>query len=106
MSASENTDVHPGAGGLVDRPVFGSITPQACICSASSFSAGGYPLPLRVTACTITGALKPRASRSAFSRACSSWPSMGPTYFRPRSVNMACGDSASLMPALTLCIAW
>ncbi len=63
-------------------------------------------MPLRVTTCTITGALKPRAWRSAFSTACSSWPSIGPTYFSPRSVNIACGESASFSPALTLCMAW
>ena len=26
--------------------------------------------------------------------------------FRPRSVNNSCGDNASLMPALTLCMNW
>ena len=36
---------------------FGSMTPVECICSASSFSAGGYPIPLRVATCTITGRL-------------------------------------------------
>ena len=63
-------------------------------------------MPLRVTTCTITGALNPRALRSAASTACSSWPSMGPTYFSPRSVNITWGDSASLMPAFTLCMHW
>ncbi|CFR98628.1 Uncharacterised protein [Mycobacterium tuberculosis] len=60
-------------------------------------------MPLRVTTCTITGAPKRRALRSATSTARSSWPSTGPTYFNPRSVNSNCGDSESLMPALTLC---
>ncbi|SKS55043.1 Uncharacterised protein [Mycobacteroides abscessus subsp. abscessus] len=55
MSASENTEVQPGAEALIARPVFGSMTPVECICSASSSSAGAYPMPLRVITCTITG---------------------------------------------------
>jgi hypothetical protein len=41
ISASENTEVHPGGDAAVERPVTGSMTPVECICSASSFSAGG-----------------------------------------------------------------
>ena len=106
ISDSANVDVQPGPGTDVASPVSGSMTPQECIWSSSSFSAGAYPMPLRVTTCTITGALKPRALRSALSTACSSWPSIGPTYLMPRSVNITCGEIASLMPALMLCMHW
>ena len=37
------------------------------------------------------------------SSACSSWPSTGPMYFSPRSSNMPCGATMSLMPFLTPC---
>ncbi|SKV61202.1 Uncharacterised protein [Mycobacteroides abscessus subsp. massiliense] len=104
MSESENTDVQPGADALMERPVFGSMMPVECICSASSSSAGAYPIPLRVITCTMTGPPYPRARRNASSTACSSWPSTGPTYLMPRSVNITCGDTASLTPTLRLCI--
>ena len=40
MSVSENVAVQPGPGTDRARPVSGSMTPQACIWSSSSFSAG------------------------------------------------------------------
>ena len=98
-----NTLVHPVEGGPIGSPVPGSNAGGLCICSASSFSAGGYPMPLRVTACTITGPPKPLACRSADSSARTSCPSTGPTYFRPRSLNIACGLTASLTPSLSAC---
>ena len=61
------------------------------------------PGPSAVITCTITGAAEARARRSACSTASTSWPSTGPTYFRPRSSNMPCGATMSLRPFLTPC---
>ena len=44
-----------------------------------------------------------RARRRAASTACSSWPSTGPRYFRPRSSNIPCGATMSLMPFFMPC---
>ena len=104
-SSSANTLVQPTLGGPVGRPVTGSKAAGLCICSASSFSAGGYPRPFWVTTCTITGPPKPRARRSADSTAATLWPSTGPKYLMPRSENSSCGASASFIPALTACSA-
>ncbi len=46
-------------------------------------------------------AQKPRASANAFSSDSTSCPSTGPRYFRPRSSNIPCGETRSLMPRLT-----
>jgi hypothetical protein len=101
--SSANTLVQPTDGGPVGRPVSGSNAAGLCICSTVSFSAGGYPAPLRVTAWTITGPPKWRARRSADSIAAMSCPSTGPKYLRPRSENSSCGLSASFMPAFSAC---
>ncbi len=102
-SSSAKTCVQVRLDGPTASPVMGSMTPVACIWSAWWFSAGANPLPLRVTAWTITGPPNALARTSADSSVGRSWPSTGPMYFRPRSSNMACGASASLMPRLAAC---
>ena len=64
---------------------------------------GRVAAPLRVSACTMTGPPNSRAWRSACSTATTSWPSIGPTYFRPRSSNIPCGATMSFRPFFTPC---
>ena len=102
-SSSEKTLVQLVGAGEVGAPVSGSMTLTWCIWSASWFSAGAKPLPLRVTACTITGPPNERAMISACSMALRSWPSTGPRYLMPRSENITCGLKASLSPDFAAC---
>jgi hypothetical protein len=88
---------------FISLPVSGSIGSVWCIWSTSSFSASGKPQPLRVTACTTTGPPNALARRSAVSSATMSCPSTGPRYFRPRSSNIICGLSASLIAFFIAC---
>ena len=98
-SSSENTEVQSRTGLDFDLPVTGSITPVACIRSASLASAGAKPRPLCVFAWTMTGPPNSRAWRSAFSSDRMLCPSTGPMYFRPRSENISCGMTVDFRPS-------
>ena len=74
-----------------------------CSRSSSFSSAGAYPKPLRVITCTSTGPPYSLARRRACSTMASSWPSIGPRYFRPRSSNSTWGWRTSLRPFLMPC---
>ena len=64
-------------------PLSGSNVDTPWNLSTLSATAGPYPCPLLVTTCTTTGPRMRAASRSAFSTAARSWPSIGPPYLRP-----------------------
>ena len=51
----------------------------------------------------MTGPPYARARASALSTACSSWPSTGPRYFRPRSSNIPWGATMSFSPFFIPC---
>ena len=101
--SSEKIDVHDVTDFASDTPVAGSTTPTAWNFSASSMIAGAWPRPFSVITCTKTGAPKSFASARALSIAAMLCPSTGPIYFNPRSSNMPCGATISLMPFFTPC---
>ena len=105
-SSSANTDVHFSVGAASSLPVSRSNALRAVqAVGLVVFGRDGSRSPCVVTACTITGPPNRFARRSADSIASMSCPSTGPTYLRPRSSNMPCGATASLMPFFTACSA-
>ena len=102
-NSSENTLVQLVPLFAKGAPVSGSTIPTAWNFSASSATAGWWPRPFSVIAWTRTGAPNSLAFAKAFSRAAISWPSIGPMYFRPRSSNIPCGATISLMPFFIPC---
>ena len=95
--------VHEAALFLTGIPVSASTIPTAWNFSASSSIAGAYPRPFSVIVCTKIGPPNSFALRRAFSMASMSWPSNGPRYFNPKSSNIPCGATMSLIPFFIPC---